>query len=80
MLDQVLHLVKYARMTDLDTLPLYISSLSRVGWSVDSAGLSLGEAHNSYGYGGVGKAVVNNRYTEYGEPYGPGDVIGCYVV
>ena len=54
--------------------------LSRVGWSVEEAGLGLGEVPFSYGYGGTGKAVVNNRYNEYGESYGPGDVIGCFVV
>ena len=52
----------------------------RLGWSVDEAGLGLGEALLSYGYGSTGKVVVNNRYNEYGETYGPGDVIGCYVV
>lgn len=52
----------------------------RVGWSVDEAGLGLGEAAYSYGYGGTGKSVENNRYNEYGEEYGPGDIIGCYVV
>ena len=52
----------------------------RVGWSVEKVGLGLGEAVHSYGYGGTGKSVENNRYNEYGEEYGPGDVIGCYVV
>ena len=52
----------------------------RLGWSVDEAGLGLGEALLSYGYGSTGKVVVNNRYTEYGEKYGPGDTIGCYLV
>ena len=52
----------------------------RLGWSVDEAGLGLGEALLSYGYGSTGKVVVNNRYNEYGETYGPGDTIGCYVV
>lgn len=55
-------------------------SLPRVGWSVDEAGMGLGEAPLSYGYGGTGKVVVNNRYNEYGEKYGPGDTIGCYLV
>lgn len=42
--------------------------------------MGLGEAPLSYGYGGTGKVVVNNRYNEYGEKYGPGDIIGCYLV
>ena len=35
---------------------------------------------HSYGYGGTGKTVENNNYQTYGEPFGPGDVIGCFVV
>ena len=52
----------------------------RVGWSIDEAGLGLGEAEFSYGYGSTGMSVVNNHYNEYGETYGPGDIIGCFVV
>ena len=51
-----------------------------MGWSIDEAGLGLGEAEFSYGYGSTGKSVVNNHYNEYGETYGPGDIIGCFVV
>ena len=61
-------------------VPRVTFSLPRVGWSVDEAGMGLGEAPLSYGYGGTGKVVVNNRYNEYGEKYGPGDIIGCYLV
>ena len=53
---------------------------SRVGWTVDDAGLDLGEVPHSYGYEGTGKIVENNTYQTYGELFGPGDVIGCYVV
>ena len=52
----------------------------RVGWSVGDSGLGLGEAQLSYGYGSTGKGVVNNQYNEYGEAYGPGDVITCLLV
>lgn len=70
---------------EVDLVQLYLTtrvtfSLPRVGWSVDEAGMGLGEAPLSYGYGGTGKVVVNNRYNEYGEKYGPGDIIGCYLV
>lgn len=34
----------------------------RVGWSVDEAGLTLGEDPLSYGYGGTGKASTNLRF------------------
>ena len=52
----------------------------RVGWSVDGADLGLGEDRHSYGYGGTGKVATNRQFKEYGEPYGPGDFIGCFVV
>ncbi len=47
---------------------------------MDDANISLGEAKHSYGYGGTGKVATNRHYKEYGEPYGPGDYIGCYLV
>ena len=52
----------------------------RVGWTVDDAGLDLGEVPHSYGYGGTGKVMENNNYQTYGESFGLGDVIGCFVV
>ena len=52
----------------------------RVGWSIDQADLGLGEVDNSYGYGGAGKTSSGNKFYSYGEPYGPGDVIGCFLV
>ena len=52
----------------------------RLGWSTGDSGLELGETPLSYGYGCTGKAVVNNQYKEYGEPYGDGDVITCLLV
>ena len=51
-----------------------------MGWSVDEAGLGLGEAPLSYGFGSTGKGVVNNQYNEYGEVYGVDDVITCMLV
>eukprot|EP00731_Ephydatia_muelleri_P022197 Em0014g788a len=51
----------------------------RVGWTVDDAGLDLGEVPHSYGYGGTGKVMENNNYQTYGESFGLGDVIGCFV-
>ena len=39
--------------------------------------LFLGEEPNSYGFGGTGKFSVNSKFTNYGEPFGAGDVIGC---
>ena len=47
---------------------------------MDEAKLSLGEAPHSYGYGSTGRASCNDQFNSYGEPYGPGDVLGCFVV
>ena len=51
----------------------------RVGWSVDSSSLSVGEAPLSYGYGGTGRSSCNNKFSHYGEPYSTNDVITCYI-
>jgi hypothetical protein len=66
---------------------LFILSISpypvyyyRVGWSIDQPDLGLGEVDNSYGYGGTGKTSSGNKFFSYGEPYGPGDVVGCFLV
>ena len=59
---------------------LSLSLSLRVGWSVDQADLGLGEVDNSYGYGGTGKTSSGNKFFSYGEPYGPGDTIGCFLV
>ena len=42
--------------------------------------MSLGEDRNSFGYGGTGKVATNKKFKEYGESYGPGDHIACFVV
>lgn len=51
----------------------------RVGWSVDEAGLTLGEDPFSYGYDGTGKASTDLDFKDYGKTFGKGDVIGCYL-
>ena len=61
-------------------MSLSLSDVHRVGWSVEEAGLGLGEAPLSYGFGSTGKGVVNNQYNEYGEAYGVDDVITCMLV
>ena len=47
---------------------------------MDDPDVSLGEDRNSFGYGGSGKVATGKRYKEYGESYGPGDFIACFVV
>ena len=39
----------------------------------------VGEDNLSFGYGGTGKASVNNKFFNYGEPYTSGDIISCYI-
>ncbi|XP_066970862.1 tigger transposable element-derived protein 1-like isoform X1 [Macrobrachium rosenbergii] len=51
----------------------------RCGWSIDDAGMVLGEEPFSYGYGGTAKASTNLKFKDYGQPFGKGDVIGCYL-
>ena len=51
----------------------------RVGWSVENSSLILGTEHLSYGFGGTGKISTNNKFFNYGTPYGYGDVIGTYL-
>lgn len=47
---------------------------------MDEADLGLGEDRNSFGYGGTGKVATNKKFKAYGEPYGPGDVVACFIV
>ena len=56
------------------------SILYRVGFSKDGTTMNLGEASQSYGFGGTSKAITNSVFVDYGESFGPGDVIGCFVV
>lgn len=49
----------------------------RVGWSIDESSFQLGEEPYSYGYGGTGKYSKNNKFVNYGESFGEGDVIGA---
>ena len=51
----------------------------RVGWSLDTSSLQLGTENFSYGFGGTGKASTNNKFLNYGRPFGLNDVIGCYL-
>ncbi|GFO50470.1 heterogeneous nuclear ribonucleoprotein u-like protein 1 [Plakobranchus ocellatus] len=51
----------------------------RVGWSVNSTSLNLGEEALSFGYGGTGKASTECNFVDYGQTFGPGDVITAYL-
>ena len=39
-----------------------------------------GEERFSYGFGGTGKASTDCKFTDFGETFGEGDVISCYLV
>ena len=53
--------------------------LSRVGWATRAAKLELGTCKQGFGYGGTAKKSHNRSFESYGETYGNGDVIGCFI-
>lgn len=52
----------------------------RVGWSVHSLSLQLGEDPLSYGFGATGKKSTKCQFQDYGKPFVVNDIIGCYLV
>lgn len=54
--------------------------LIRVGWSLLSSSLQLGEDKCSYAYESTGKFVNDKQFIDYGKPFAVGDVIGAYLV
>lgn len=53
--------------------------LCRVGWATAHGSLELGTDKNSFGFGGTGKKAYAKQFDDYGEAYGKGDAIGCYL-
>ena len=53
------------------------NGICRVGWSTLTDKLNLGVSATGYGYGGTGKKVNNNTFTDYGDTFSTGDRIGC---
>lgn len=53
--------------------------LCRVGWSTQKANLDLGTDKHSFGYGGTGKKSFGRDFTNYGEPFGINETIGCWI-
>lgn len=55
----------------------------RLGWSTRLGELQapVGYDKHSYAYRDINGSKVHNsnRVDKYGEPYGPGDIIGCYL-
>ncbi|XP_011156492.1 heterogeneous nuclear ribonucleoprotein U isoform X2 [Solenopsis invicta] len=51
----------------------------RIGWSVPSASMQLGEEKLSYAYTSAGQQGTDRKFTDYGFPFGKDDVVGCYL-
>ncbi|CAE7041830.1 ddx1 [Symbiodinium natans] len=55
--------------------------LVRIGWSTAHGSLDLGkdrgEGFPNVAYGGTGKICVCGAFSDFSEPFGPGDIIGC---
>ncbi|KAL5008098.1 hypothetical protein ScPMuIL_013679 [Solemya velum] len=73
--------VKLLENLNVDHLPPEESNphVTRVGWSLDSTSMQLGEEPLSYGYGGTGKASTDCKFQDYGEQFTAGDVITAYL-
>jgi ATP-dependent RNA helicase DDX1 len=53
--------------------------ICRLGFSTMAAHTELGRDAHGFGYGGTGMKSHLNNFDKYGETYGEGDVIGCYL-
>ena len=53
--------------------------LVRVGWSTCASSLQLGMDAGSFGYGGTGKKSNRGSFSDYGQPFTTGDVVGCFL-
>lgn len=51
----------------------------RVGFSMPSSSLLLGESENSFAYCESGRKATNGEFSEFAKPYQLDDVIGCYL-
>ncbi|THD25306.1 ATP-dependent RNA helicase DDX1 [Fasciola hepatica] len=53
--------------------------LCRVGWSTLRASHDVGTDAESFGFGGTGKMSHRKQFDSYGESFGKGDTIGCFL-
>ena len=53
--------------------------LCRLGWSTVGAGFDVGTEKGSFGFGGTGKKSHDKQFTDYGEAFGLGDTVGCWL-
>lgn len=55
------------------------TGICRFGWSSMAAHHELGRDMYGFGYGGTAKKSHENEFGDYGEKFGDGDVITCYI-
>uniref|UniRef100_A0A6P7H0L3 Heterogeneous nuclear ribonucleoprotein U-like isoform X3 n=1 Tax=Diabrotica virgifera virgifera TaxID=50390 RepID=A0A6P7H0L3_DIAVI len=51
----------------------------RIGWSLSSSSLQLGEEKHSFGYDSSGKFVTDKKFSDYGVTFDTDAVIGAYL-
>jgi len=51
----------------------------RVGWATTAASYGCGLDTQSWGYGFTAKKAHGGNFEEYGEKFGAGDFVGCYI-
>lgn len=51
----------------------------RVGFSMPSSNLMLGESENSFAYCETGRKATNGEFVDFAKPFQLDDVIGCYL-
>ena len=55
------------------------AGICRLGYSTMAAHLELGRDAHGFGFGGTGMKSYSNAFEKWGEAYGIGDVMGCYI-
>ncbi|VEL16709.1 unnamed protein product [Protopolystoma xenopodis] len=53
--------------------------LCRVGWSTMRASYEIGTDAESFGFGGTGRASHKRQFDVYGDSFGLGDTVGCFL-
>ncbi|BFZ08002.1 hypothetical protein BsWGS_11041 [Bradybaena similaris] len=78
---KVAYEVKVLEFLNVDHLPReeVTPHCLRVGWSVNTTSLNLGEEPLSYGFGSTGQSTTDNSFTNYGQSFGVGDVVTAYL-